>query len=83
LISKSGIKCNRTWKFELDPNKNNENLKDRKYLYVPMSYNSRVIPIKITVKKYKEKESTERIYSITAIDVDIKIRQCWTLTPHS
>jgi hypothetical protein len=60
------------WKFELDPNKNNENLKDRRYLYAPMRYNNQVIPIRITLKEYKEKESTKRIYSIMAIDIDIK-----------
>jgi hypothetical protein len=61
------------WEFELDPNKNNDSLKDRKYLYAPMEYKGRIIPVKLTVKEYKDIWSEKRLYSIEAIDVEVKI----------
>ena len=60
------------WKFNLDPNKNNDFLKDRKYLYAPMEDNGRIIPIKLTVKEYKDIWTEKRIYSIEAIDVGLQ-----------
>jgi hypothetical protein len=59
------------WKFELNPNKTNENLKDRRYFYALMEYEGKVHPVKITVKQYKQTETEKRIYSIEAIGVDV------------
>jgi hypothetical protein len=42
------------WKFELNPNKNNDGLKERQYLYAPLEYNGKIIMVKITVKEYIE-----------------------------
>jgi hypothetical protein len=60
------------WKFELDPNKNNDSLEDRKYLYSPMEHNGKIMPVKLTVKKYKDIWTDRRLYSLEAIDVEIK-----------
>jgi hypothetical protein len=59
------------WKFELNTSKNNEGLKDRRYLYAPMEYNNRILPIKMTVKEYKDAARGKRLYSIEAINVVI------------
>ena len=59
------------WKFELDPQKNNENLENRRYLYAPMEYRGCILPIKFTVKEYKQKGINKRLYSVEAINVDI------------
>jgi hypothetical protein len=60
------------WKFELDSRKNNENLKNRKYLYAPMNYEGSIFPVKFTVKEYKQQGIGKRIYSLEAIAVKIK-----------
>ncbi|GHU52692.1 hypothetical protein FACS189496_3210 [Bacilli bacterium] len=60
------------WSFELNPSKNNEGLKDRKYLYAPMEYTDAIIPVKLTVKEYKDQAFEKRLYSVEAIDVVIK-----------
>jgi hypothetical protein len=60
------------WEFELDPNKNNEHLKNRKYLYAPMEYDNRIMPVKFTVKEYKQYGLSKRLYAIEAIDIEIK-----------
>ena len=57
------------WEFALDPNKNNDSLQDRKYLYSPMEHNGRIIPVKLTVKEFKDIKTQKRLYSIEAIDV--------------
>jgi hypothetical protein len=59
------------WEFELDPNKNNEGIKDRKYLYAPMEYNDLIVPVKLTVKEYKNQNLGKRLYSVEAIDVGL------------
>jgi hypothetical protein len=59
------------WEFELNPNKNNESLNDRKYLYAPMEYKGRIIPVKFTVFLFKERGSGKRIYTVEAIDAEI------------
>jgi len=59
------------WKFDLNPQKNNENLKDRRYLYAPMEYRGRVVPVKFTVKEYQQKGIDKRLYSIEAINVNL------------
>jgi len=40
------------WLFELNPNKNNEGLRSRRYLFAPMEYQGRIVIIKFTVKEY-------------------------------
>jgi len=59
------------WKFELNPQKNNENLENRRYLYAPMEYRGQIHPVKFTVKEYKQKGIGKRLYSVEAINIDI------------
>jgi len=59
------------WEFDLDPGKKNESLKDRKYLYAPMEHIDRIVPVKLTVKEYKDIKTQKRLYSLEAIDVDL------------
>jgi hypothetical protein len=60
------------WEFALDPSKNNDSLKDRKYLYALMENDGRIIPVKFTIKEYKDIKTEKRLYSVEAINVDIK-----------
>ena len=60
------------WEFELDPNKNNTSLSNRKYLYAPMEYKKRIVPVKLTVKEFKDTKTEMRLYSIEAIDVGLE-----------
>lgn len=60
------------WEFELNPNKNNEGLKERRYLYAPMEYNDHILPVKMTVKEFKNAAKGKRLYAIEAIDMVIK-----------
>jgi hypothetical protein len=60
------------WSFEFDPVKNNENVKEVHRLYSPFEYQDRIIPVKITVKEMKSEMEGVRIYSIEAIDAEIK-----------
>jgi len=55
------------WFFELNPNKNNEGLKARRYLFAPMEYLGHIAIIKITVKEYHGEEN--KLYSIEALDI--------------
>ena len=57
------------WKFELNPQKNNENLKDRRYFYAPMEYRGCIHPVKFTVKEYQQKGIDKRLYSIEVVNV--------------
>ena len=59
------------WKFELNPHKDNTNLKNRLYLFAPMEYKGRILPVKITVKQYKQEGVSKRIYSIETINVEL------------
>jgi hypothetical protein len=59
------------WEFWLNPLKNNEHLKNRRYLFAPMEYNGRILPVKFTVKEYKQEGAKKRLYSIEVIDVDL------------
>ncbi|MCL2442449.1 MAG: hypothetical protein FWD13_03175 [Treponema sp.] len=60
------------WGFELNPNKNNNELKNRRYLYAPLEYDNKIIPVKITVKEYLDTSLGKRLYSVEAINVEIK-----------
>ena len=59
------------WEFELNPNKNNVELKTRRYFYAPIEFENKIIPVKITVKEFKDTSLGKRLYSIEAIDVEI------------
>ena len=59
------------WKFELNPNKNNDDLQERRYLYAPLEFDNKIIPVKMTVKVYKDIDLGKRLYSLEAIDVEI------------
>jgi hypothetical protein len=60
------------WKFDLNPNKANMGLKARRYLYAPLEYGGRIVIAKITVKEYKDPELKNKIYSIEAVDVELR-----------
>ena len=59
------------WEYALNPNKNNDDLKARRYLYTPLEFDNKIIPVKITVKEYKDESLGKRLYSIEAIDVEM------------
>jgi len=60
------------WEYELNPNKNNDDLKARRYLYAPLEFDHKIIPVKITVKEYKDTTLGKRLYSIEAIDAVLR-----------
>jgi hypothetical protein len=60
------------WKFEFDPNKNNDGLKDKHILYAPMGYKNCLVPVKFTVKEYLDPLASKKIYSIEVIDFKLK-----------
>jgi len=55
------------WKFELNPSKNNDGLKERHYLYSPLEYEDSIMLVKITVKEYINDQLENNIYSIEVI----------------
>jgi len=55
------------WLFELNPNKNNQGLKARRYLFAPMEWTGKVVMVKFTVKEYHEAETG--IYSVEALEL--------------
>jgi len=65
--------------FELNPDADNDDLKEMHRLYSPMEYEGRIIPVKISVKEYKEprpskkhgKKPDNKLYAIEAVDFDI------------
>jgi hypothetical protein len=59
------------WKFELNPTKNNDGLKDRRYLYAPFEYEESIIVVKFTIKEYVNEQLKSKLYSIEAIDTKI------------
>ena len=60
------------WEYELNPNKNNTDLKGRRYLYAPLEFEGKIIPVKMTVREYNDEALGKRLYSVEAIDVEIK-----------
>ena len=60
------------WEFELNPNKDNTGLKARRYLYAPMEYDGKIAVVKITVKEYADADLQNKLYSIEAVDVDLR-----------
>jgi hypothetical protein len=59
------------WKFELNPTKNNDGLKDRRYLYSPFEYEKSIIIIKFTIKEYINGQLGNKLYSLEAIDTKL------------
>jgi hypothetical protein len=59
------------WKFELNPSKNNDDLAARHYLYAPLEFDGKLIPVKITVKEYKDIALGMRLYSVEAINAEL------------
>jgi hypothetical protein len=57
------------WEFELNPNKNNQDLKERRILYAPLEYRDRITPVKIIVKEYVDPVRGTKIYSLETIDM--------------
>jgi hypothetical protein len=64
------------WQFELNPAKNNDGLKNRRYLYAPLAYEDTLIVVKITVKEYLEATLQNKLYSIEAVTMDKKKQGC-------
>jgi hypothetical protein len=71
------------WEFEMHEDRDNQALKTRHVLYAPMEYKGRILPVKITVKEYKEKMNKKinklekpdtKIYAIEVIDHDIEVK---------
>jgi hypothetical protein len=59
------------WRFELNQNKNNDGIRDRRILFSPMEFDKKIIPVKITVKKYLDPLAEAKIYSVEAINIDL------------
>ena len=60
------------WEFELNPNKDNTGLKARRYLYAPLEYGGKIAVVKITVKEYTDADLQNKLYSIGAVNVDLR-----------
>jgi hypothetical protein len=58
------------WKFEIDPRKPNVQLADRRFFYSPMEFKGRIVPVKMTILEFQNKDVN--LYSIEAIDVVVK-----------
>ena len=56
------------WKFELNPTKNNDGLKERHCLYSPLEYQGSIMFVKITVKEYIYDWLEKKLYSIEVVD---------------
>jgi hypothetical protein len=63
------------WKFELNPEKNNQDIKERHIFYSPMDYLDKIVPVKITVKEYKDDSRGTRLYSVEAVDVILQTKK--------
>jgi hypothetical protein len=57
------------WKFELNPNKNNQDLKERRVVYAPLEYKNQIMPVKIIVKEYADQMRGTKIYTLETIDM--------------
>jgi hypothetical protein len=57
------------WEFELNPNKNNQDLKERRVLYALLEYGDQITPVKIIVKEYADPVRGTKIYSLETIDM--------------
>jgi hypothetical protein len=57
------------WQFEFNPEKNNQGLKARRYLFAPMRYEGAIVIVKFTVKEYLSPDNRNNLYSIEALDI--------------
>jgi hypothetical protein len=55
------------WKFELNPQKDNNQVNDRRFFYAPMGFEGRIVPVKLTLMEYQNGDIN--LYSVEAIDV--------------
>jgi hypothetical protein len=60
------------WQFELNPEKNNQGLKSRRYLFAPMQYKGAIVIVKFTVKEYLNPANRNNLYSIEALNIILK-----------
>jgi hypothetical protein len=58
--------------FPFDPSKSNENYRAVRRLYAPMAYKENIILVKFTVMEMRNETEGKRIYSLEAINVDLK-----------
>jgi hypothetical protein len=65
-VKKDSKVAKEPWKFELDLRKQNAQLKDRRFLYAPMAFKGKIIPVKLTVLEYQNKDTN--LYSLEAIE---------------
>jgi hypothetical protein len=56
------------WEFEMNPSKENDWLKSRRYLYAPMIFQGKFVIVKMTVKEYMKEDLPNKLYSVEAID---------------
>ena len=56
------------WAFELNPNKNNDGLKTRRYLYTIMPYKEKIVVVQFTIKEYINETIANKLSSIAVID---------------
>jgi hypothetical protein len=59
------------FKFPFNPDKHNENFREIRRLYAPMSYKNRIIPVKFTIREMLNEKEGKRIYSLEAIDFSL------------
>jgi hypothetical protein len=57
------------WAFEMNPEKNNQDLKQRHILYALMEYAGAITIVQLTVKEFNDAIRGTRLYSIQALDV--------------
>jgi hypothetical protein len=59
------------WRFELNPEKNNDGLRDRRILFAPLAYEKQILPVKMTIKEFLDPLVGAKLYSIEAIDFNL------------
>ena len=55
--------------------RNNDDLKERHYVYAPMLHKGEIIPVKLTVKEFNTEKRGIRLYSVEAIDVILSTKK--------
>jgi hypothetical protein len=63
------------FKFDRNPDKNNEHLAAIHRLYAPMEFRNMIIPVKYTVKELDNELDGNRIYSLEAIDFPLEMKK--------
>jgi hypothetical protein len=57
--------------FTLNPNKNNQDLKRRHYLFSPMEFEGKIFPVTITVKEFLDNIRGTKLYAIEFVDIEL------------